>query len=193
MNLKPQKRLQRKREKSIIKPKYEKLGGLTIKGKIKLPDPPSPKKVASSGGKPEDNQRKKRKRTVKSGPVKSGGNFGKGRYNKAGGKDDAKDEITEKEIQDKIKATLAKLGGNKGSKGPSRQKLRRQKRDDHKTTREEEIIKQELASKVLKITEFVTANEMASLMDVSVNDIITAYFSLGMMVSINQTFGCGDH
>ena len=171
---------------AIIKPKYEKLGGLTIKGKIKLPDPPAPKKVASSGGKPEDNQRKKRKRTVKSGPVKPGGNYGKGRFNKSGGKDDAKDEITEKEIQDKIKATLAKLGGNKGSKGPSRQKLRRQKRDDHKSTREEEIIKQELASKVLKITEFVTANEMASLMDVSVNDIITAYFSLGMMVSINQ-------
>jgi len=172
----------------VVKPKYEKLGGLTIKGKIKLPDPPAPKKVASSGGKPEDNQRKKRKRTVKAGPVKPGsGNYGnKGRFNKTGNKDEAKDEITEKEIQDKIKATLAKLGGNKGSKGPSRQKLRRQKRDDHKTTREEEMIKQELESKVLKITEFVTANEMASLMDVSVNEIITAYFSLGMMVSINQ-------
>lgn len=175
-------------ENEVVKPKYEKLGGLTIKGKIKLPDPPAPKKVASSGGKPEDNQRKKRKRTVKSGPVKpGGGNYGnKGRFNKSGSKDEAKDEITEKEIQDKIKATLAKLGGNKGSKGPSRQKLRRQKRDDHKTTREEEMIKQELESKVLKITEFVTANEMASLMDVSVNEIITAYFSLGMMVSINQ-------
>lgn len=184
---KPEKVEEKKEEESeVIKPKYEKLGGLTIKGKIKLPDPPAPKKVASSGGKPEDNQRKKRKRTVKSGPVQSG-NYGKGRYNKTGaGKDDAKDEITEKEIQDKIKATLAKLGGNKGSKGPSRQKLRRQKRDDHKSTREEEMIKQELESKVLKITEFVTANEMASLMDVSVNEIITAYFSLGMMVSINQ-------
>ncbi|MFT5511650.1 MAG: translation initiation factor IF-2 [Bacteroidia bacterium] len=171
---------------TVVRPKYAKLGGLTIKGKIKLPDPPSPKKVASSGGKPEDNQRKKRKRTIKAGPVKPTGNFGKGRHVKTNTKDVAKDEITEKEIQDKIKATLAKLGGNKGGKGPSRQKLRRQKRDDHKSTREEEIIKQELESKVLKITEFVTANEMASLMDVSVNEIITAYFSLGMMVSINQ-------
>ncbi|MFT5724059.1 MAG: translation initiation factor IF-2 [Bacteroidia bacterium] len=171
----------------IVKPKYEKLGGLTIKGKIKLPEP-KPKKVASSGGKPEDNQRKKRKRTIKAGPVKptDRGIPNKGRFNKTPGKTDAKDEITEKEIQDKIKATLAKLGGNKGSKGPSRQKLRRQKRDDHRTVREEEIIKQELQSKVIKITEFVTANEMAALMDVSVNEIITAYFSLGMMVSINQ-------
>ncbi len=177
-------------DSEIIKPKYEKLGGLTIMGKIKLPDPPKPKKVASSGGKPEDNQRKKRKRTVKSGSSsnQSGGgnrNYNKGKFSSNKDKDAAKDEITEKEIQDKIKATLAKLGGKKG-KGQSRQKLRRQKRDDHKSTREEEQAKQELESKVLKITEFVTANEMASLMDVSVNEIITAYFSLGMMVSINQ-------
>ncbi|MBO6515344.1 MAG: translation initiation factor IF-2 [Bacteroidia bacterium] len=172
---------------SVIKPKYEKLGGLTIKGKIQLPDPPKPKKVASSGGKPEENQRKKRKRTTKSGvPVSSKGkNFGKGKFQK-GRKDEPREEITEKEIQDKIKATLAKLGGKKGNKGASRQKLRRQKRDDHKSTREEEMMQQELDSKILKITEFVTANEMASLMDVNVNEIITACFSLGMMVSINQ-------
>ncbi len=177
---------------TIIRPKYEKLGGLTIKGKIQLPDPPKPKKVASSGGKPEDNQRKKRKRTVKAGaPVHARGGsnkpYVKGKFNKARGKDDStKEEITEKEIQDKIKATLAKLGGKKGGKGASRQKLRRQKRDEHKVVREEELVQQELESKILKITEFVTANEMASLMNVGVNEIITACFTLGMMVSINQ-------
>lgn len=176
-------------EDDVIKPKYEKLGGLTIKGKIELPDPPKPKKVASSGGKPEDNQRKKRKRTTKPGSSNDQRSYNKGnKFNKSGskGSDKEKDEITEKEIQDKIKATLAKLGGKKGNKGPSRQKLRRQKRDDHKSIREEELMQQELESKVLKVTEFVTANEMASLMDVSVNEIITACFALGMMVSINQ-------
>jgi translation initiation factor IF-2 len=176
-------------KEKVIRPKYEKLGGLTIKGKIELPDPPKPKKVASSGGKPEDNQRKKRKRTTKPGaPVTARGkNFGKGKFQKGRGKDEPKEEITEKEIQDKIKATLAKLGSKKAGKGgASRQKLRRQKRDDHRTVREEEMAQQELESKILKITEFVTANEMASLMDVSVNEIITACFSLGMMVSINQ-------
>lgn len=170
----------------VIKPKYEKLGGLTIKGKIKLPDPPKPKKVASSGGKPEDNQRKKRKRTTKPGTPVKGKPYGKGKYGKSRDGKEEKEEITEKEIQDKIKATLAKLGGKKGGKGQSRQKLRRQKRDDHKSTREEEMLQQELDSKILKVTEFVTANEMSSLMNVSVNEIITACFSLGMMVSINQ-------
>ncbi len=177
-------------KENVIRPKYEKLGGLTIKGKIELPDPPKPKKVASSGGKPEDNQRKKRKRTTKPGsPVTARGrNFSKGgKFQKGRGKDEPKEEITEKEIQDKIKATLAKLGSKKAGKGgASRQKLRRQKRDDHRSVREEEMAQQELESKILKITEFVTANEMASLMDVSVNEIITACFSLGMMVSINQ-------
>ena len=99
-----------------------------------------------------------------------------------------KEEITEKEIQDKIKATLAKLGGQKGGgkSGNQRQKLRRQRREDHKTIREEEQLQKEKESMVLKVTEFVTANELSVLMDVSVNEIITACFSLGMMVSINQ-------
>ena len=164
-------------EQIVIRPKYEKLDGLTIKGKIKLPDPPKPKKVASSGDKPGDN-RKKRKRTTK--PINTR------LRDKGRGKDEPKEEITEKEIQDKIKATLAKLGNKGGGKGGNRQKLRRQKRDDHRSTREEEQMQQELESKILKVTEFVTANELASLMDVSVNEIITACFSLGMMVSINQ-------
>ena len=171
-------------KEEVIRPKYEKLDGLTIKGKIKLPDPPKPKKVASSGGKPEDNaqQRKKRKRTTK--PTTGRGR--KSDVRRGGRREETKEEITEKEIQDKIKATLAKLGNKKGGKGQSRQKLRRQKRDDHKSVREEEMLQQERDSKILKVTEFVTANELASLMDVSVNEIITACFSLGMMVSINQ-------
>ncbi|MCB0734492.1 MAG: translation initiation factor IF-2 [Flavobacteriales bacterium] len=168
-------------EVKVIRPQYEKLDGLTIKGKIQLPDPPKKKKpVASSEGKPEDNLRKKRKRTTKGdAPVRGG---------RRGGREEVKEEITEKEIQDKIKATLAKLGGQKGGgkSGNQRQKLRRQRREDHKTIREEEQLQKEKESMVLKVTEFVTANELSVLMDVSVNEIITACFSLGMMVSINQ-------
>jgi translation initiation factor IF-2 len=170
----------------IIKPQYEKLGGLTIKGKIKLPEPPVKRKkpVASSEGKPDENLRKKRKRKSKPGDSTPAG----GRPQSRRGKDEAKEEISEKEIQDKIKATLAKLGGQKGGGRGSnaRQKLRKQRRDDHKVTREEEQAQKEIESKILKVTEFVTANELSVLMSVSINDIITACFSLGMMVSINQ-------
>jgi translation initiation factor IF-2 len=98
-----------------------------------------------------------------------------------------KEEPTEKEIQDQIKATLARLSGaGKSGKFAQRAKFRRQKRDDVAATAEELAMEQDAQSKVLKVTEFVTANELASLMDVSVTQIISTCMSLGMFVSINQ-------
>lgn len=98
-----------------------------------------------------------------------------------------KEEPTEKEIQDQIKATLARLSGaGKSGKFAQRAKLRRQKRDDVAMTAEEAAMEQELQSKVLRVTEFVTANELATMMDVPVTKIIGTCMSLGMFVSINQ-------
>ncbi len=98
-----------------------------------------------------------------------------------------KEEPTEKEIQDQIKATLARLSGaGKSGKFAQRAKLRRQKRDDYASSAEEAAMEQQLQSKVLKVTEFVTANELASMMDVSVTQIISTCMSLGLFVSINQ-------
>jgi translation initiation factor IF-2 len=98
-----------------------------------------------------------------------------------------KEEPTEKEIQDQIKATLARLSGaGKSGKFAQRAKFRRQKRDDVAASAEELAMEQDAQSKVLKVTEFVTANELASLMDVSVTQIISTCMSLGMFVSINQ-------
>ncbi|WP_316792767.1 translation initiation factor IF-2 [Pedobacter frigoris] len=98
-----------------------------------------------------------------------------------------KEEPTEKEIQDQIKATLARLSGaGKSGKFAQRAKLRRGKRDDVALSAEEAAMEQELQSKVLKVTEFVTANELASMMDVPVTKIIGTCMSLGMFVSINQ-------
>ena len=122
-------------------------------------------------------------------PYNKGGNNTAG--NRTGGtpyKPGEKKEITDKEIQDKLKATLARL--NPGSKNPNigavRSKIRKQKRDDARSEREEAAIEAELANKVLKVTEFVTANELAKMMEVTVTQIISACMSLGMMVSINQ-------
>ncbi|RZK77901.1 MAG: translation initiation factor IF-2, partial [Pedobacter sp.] len=98
-----------------------------------------------------------------------------------------KEEPTEKEIQDQIKATLARLSGaGKSGKFAQRAKLRRQKRDDVAMSADEAAMEQELQSKVLKVTEFVTANELASMMDEPVTKIIATCMSLGMFVSINQ-------
>lgn len=98
-----------------------------------------------------------------------------------------KEEPSEKEIQDQIKATLARLSGaGKSGKFAQRAKFRRQKRDDVAAASEQDALEQELQSKVLKVTEFVTANELASMMDVQVTQIISTCMSLGMFVSINQ-------
>nr|WP_294898017.1 translation initiation factor IF-2 [uncultured Pedobacter sp.] len=98
-----------------------------------------------------------------------------------------KAEPTEKEIQDQIKATLARLSGaGKSGKFAQRSKLRRQKRDDVAANTEERLAAEEMDAKVLKTTEFVTANELATMMDVSVTEIIATCMSLGLFVSINQ-------
>jgi len=98
-----------------------------------------------------------------------------------------KAEPTEKEIQDQIKATLARLSGaGKSGKFAQRSKLRRQKRDDVAATAEERLAAEKMDSKVLKTTEFVTANELATMMDVTVTEIIATCMSLGLFVSINQ-------
>jgi len=73
----------------------------------------------------------------------------------------------------------------KSSKGKAA-KYRKDKRDQHKQKSEEEIAAQEQESKILKVTEFVTANEIATMMDVSTTEIISACMTLGMMVTLNQ-------
>lgn len=107
---------------------------------------------------------------------------GKGRHQEG-----PKEEPSEKEIQDKIKATLARLSGaGKSGKFAQRAKLRRQKRDDIALSAEEAAMEEAAQSKILRVTEFVTANELANLMDVQVTQVISTCMSLGMFVSINQ-------
>jgi translation initiation factor IF-2 len=131
------------------------------------------------------------------GPGQGGNNQqgGNNRFNKGGNQNnrnarpaEAKTEISDKEIQDKLKATLARL--NPGSKNPNigqvRSKIRKQKRSDKASEREEQMLQEELEKNKLKVTEFVTANELANMMSVQVTQIISACMSLGMMVSINQ-------
>ncbi|MBL6444983.1 translation initiation factor IF-2 [Fulvivirga sp. 29W222] len=167
-------------EKSqVIEAKADKLKGLKVVGKIELPvekDKKKDKPVASSDDRKEQ---KKKKRPRKRIPRQDTQDRGKPRRARA-----EKEEPSDKEIQDKIKATLAKLSGTK--KKSSGSKYRREKRSAIAEAKEEQMLQEEQESKTLKVTEFISANDLASLMNVSVNDVISTCMGLGMFVSINQ-------
>ena len=95
-----------------------------------------------------------------------------------------KPEIKEKDIQKEIKDTLARLS-NQGAKSKS-SKNRRAKRDTVANRRQEEMAAAEMEEKVLKLTEFVTVSELASMMNVQPTQVISACMSLGIFASINQ-------
>ena len=92
-------------------------------------------------------------------------------------------EVTKREIEDKIKATMARLTGASGGK-KKRQKLQRDKRDRFRER--QEMLEQEASNAKLEVTEFISVQELANVMDVSASDVITACLNLGVMVSINQ-------
>ena len=95
-----------------------------------------------------------------------------------------KRELTEAEVQKQVRETLEKLQG-KSSKGKGA-KYRRNKRDAHRELSDAETEAQVLGAKVLKVTEFVTVSEVATMMEVAVTEIISACMMLGMMVTMNQ-------
>ena len=167
-------------EPETIRVNVQKLAGLKTLGKIVLP-------VERERTKPADknaaaNDRGRRKRIVKPGPV----NIDRAvqqEQRPAAPSSGRPGELDENAVKRKVSETLARLTGSSKSKGA---KLRRGKRDQRFQRFEEEQAAKELAGKTIKVTEFVTASELASMVGVNVTDIIKACFSLGMMVSINQ-------
>ncbi len=96
-----------------------------------------------------------------------------------------KAEISEEDVQKQVKETLARLT-NKGNKNNKGAKYRRDKRDAIQKREHELMEQEEMESKVLKLTKFVTANDLANMMDVPVTQVIGTCMSIGIMVSINQ-------
>ncbi len=173
----------------LIEAKGETLKGLTVLGKIELP--------VDSGR--DSHNKHKRKRIVKeekkpvvneqrpNNPNAANNNkkdFGKkpAPGAKPGG---PREELSDKDIQEQIKATMARLQGatNKQSFGADKRRVKRRERADAEEARQ---MAEDEEAKVLKVTEFVSASDLASLMDVSVNEVISTCMSLGMFVSINQ-------
>ncbi|MBL7962767.1 MAG: translation initiation factor IF-2 [Flavobacteriales bacterium] len=167
-------------EPEVIRARAEKLTGPKTLGKIELPTPRERKPAERPSA--DDASRGKRKRIVKPGPVNIDRAVEREQREAAarGGKPG---ELDENAVKKKVSETLARLTGGGKSRGA---KMRREKRDQRFQRFEEEQAARDLAGKTLKVTEFVTASELASMMDVPVTDIIKACFSLGMMVSINQ-------
>ena len=188
-----------KEEKPVIEhieTKVEKLAGPKIAGTIDLSQ--FEKKPSSSQNK--DNNRKdknKRERIHKGGPAKvdvndprnsANARQGANRFNGGNKKDRFKavhPEIDSDEIQKVIKETYARMTEGHGKTKTS--KHRREKREEIAEKMQEEAFRQEMTSNVLKVTEFVTVNELAILMNnTPVTKVIEACMNLGLMVSINQ-------
>src|SRR5690606_1236592 len=157
---------------------------------IVLPEKPVKKPVASSSETKDTQKPKKRRRKRLNVPGATGATeerkrgTGPAAGRAARGKKEEKPELTDKEIQEQIKETLARLqGGGTKSKGA---KYRKQKREAASDQMQRDLEEAEAQTKILKVTEFVTANELATLMDVNVNEVISACMSLGLFVSINQ-------
>ncbi|WP_163444886.1 translation initiation factor IF-2 [Flavobacterium columnare] len=110
------------------------------------------------------------------------GNKGGNKFNKKAPV--VKVEPTEEEVKNQIKETLERLQG-KGNKSKAA-KYRRDKRDSHRERNEAELAAQEEGSKILKVTEFVTVGEIATMMDVPITKVIGTCMSLGIMVTMNQ-------
>ena len=181
-----------------IKTQYKKLDGPNFTGKkIDLKQFEKPKKKKPEVKKDANADKKKRKRIVNkanTGRPGQGNRGGQGNRsnNRQGprGRGNTrpaavkKEEPTEAEIQKQVRETLEKLQG-KSSKGKGA-KYRRNKRDAHREHSDAELEAQALDNKILKVTEFVTVSEVATMMNVPVTNIISSCMMLGMMVTMNQ-------
>ena len=181
---------------NVIKTNVVKLNGPTVLGKINLPD------EKKEQGEQSGNRKKRRKRISKeNGKVvvdrkpgdKPKGNFvvnkqGSGQppvQNRVGDKKKRllKKEVNEEDVQKQIKDTLARLTTKGKSKGS---KHRRDKRAAYSERMQADIERDLVDQRILKVTEFVSVAELATMMDVSVTQVISSCMSLGLFVSINQ-------
>ncbi|MFZ2338296.1 MAG: translation initiation factor IF-2, partial [Bacteroidales bacterium] len=181
-----------KADSGIFKPHVEKLMGLTVVGKINLPAEEKKKsgyQQVNVSGDSDFRRKKKRKRITKEKEVapvskplptdKKNTQAKKPLLKKR----PVRTEVDEGEVQKQIKETLARLTTKGKSKGS---RYRREKRDliSLKNRETEDRIEEE--RNILKVTEFVSANELASMMNVPVTEIISTCMNLGLFVSINQ-------
>ncbi|NLV18945.1 MAG: translation initiation factor IF-2 [Bacteroidetes bacterium] len=176
----------------LYRTETRKLSGPTVVGKIDLPPEEKKKQPSAQPVKintdPEYRKKKKRKRITKekdqASVVKPDSSDKKDKTGKRSSKKrPVRAEVDEEEVQKQIKETLARLTTKGKSKGS---RYRREKRDAISQKHREEENQLEQSKNILKVTEFVSVNELAIMMNVPVTDIISTCMNLGLFVSINQ-------
>ena len=176
----------------LYRPDFKKLSGPTVVGKIDLPveekRKPAPYQPVGTSGEPDLRRKKRRKRITKEKEVIPVAKpFPAEKKEKPGKKIIKKRpvrvEVDEEEVQKQIKETLARLTTKGKSKGS---RYRREKREAISQKHREVEDKIEQDKNILKVTEFVSVNELAIMMGTPVTDIISTCMNLGLFVSINQ-------
>jgi translation initiation factor IF-2 len=191
-------------QEELLRAETPQLKGLKILGKIDAArlEKPKPKKQETDEGKDDkkgqpastadsaDRKRRRRKRRkITQADVQkddrskttTGGSGGSGAVRKGGPKRDESREVSQKEIDEQIRVTMARLTGTGKNK---RQKIRRDSRD--KKQEKQDLLEAADENLPLELTEFVSVSELASLLNVAVADVITTCMNLGVIVSINQ-------
>jgi translation initiation factor IF-2 len=177
-----------KEDENFIKTRIEKLNGPSVVGKIDLPveekkdsDKDSKKKRKRIRKEPERRVDLGEKKAAKPGQDK--GRVQKKQVASKKRRRPLKPEVSEEDVQKQVKETLARLTDRGKSKAA---KYRREKRDAVSQKIQEEAVKQEEGLNQIKVTEFVTVQELASMMNVTATEIIAKCMELGLFVSINQ-------
>jgi len=178
-------------ENGVYRTKTKKLSGPTVVGKIDLPE----KSTANNN----DGEKKKRKRIRKekikvvdnkankggNANTQGGGGSGSGNRNqqKKRSRPEKKEEISAEDVQKKVKETLSRLTAKSKNKGV---KHRKDKREAASLRMQENLDKAMLEKLILRVTEFISVSDLATMMDLPATEIISTCMSLGMFVSINQ-------
>lgn len=179
---------EKKVETPIFKTEVRKLSGPTVVGKIQLPVEEKKKTDDSSSDSSADARKKKKRKRIRKDkeriPLKeTEEKKDNQQLQKKKKKKPLRPEVNEEDVQKQVKETLARLTSKGKSKGS---KYRREKRDFVVQKQREEVERQELAKNIIKVTEFVSVNELATMMDISVTAVISTCMNLGLFVSINQ-------
>ena len=195
-----------KTEDDLIRAKADRLQGTTVLGKIDVTQFEKRKPVASSAADQVGKRKRKRVDGTTPGPGSSAdpnqrpsvsgvgsvsarpprGRTGEVAGRRGAGPAGPKAELTEKEIQDQIKATLARLQGGKGTNTRSKFKKQMRRLEGEENSSNDNNKETRGGKTKLQLTEFITTGELAGLMDVAVGEVIMKCFALGIVVTINQ-------
>ena len=173
-----------------IDTKFEVLSGPKVLGKINLPTI-APTGVKSLAGEARDDLREKRKRKRKAAGTEKVAVQERVKQDQRtttpgdATKPAPKAEITKEAVQQKVRNTMGQMG-NAGKSRGMKQKIKARNKEVRANDRRETNLRKEKESKILKVTEFLTANELATMMNISVTQVISTCFMLGIVVSINQ-------